>query len=66
MTEHEKLVHDIEGLKESIRLSWIEMDRCAMKPEERASLRNHISDLGREIAFLLDKLEALDGKRPPS
>jgi hypothetical protein len=56
-TEREKLVRDINGLKESVRLGWLE---TAAKPAERLELRKSIDSLVTELNTLRIKLD-----RPP-
>lgn len=57
MPEQEKLKHDIDTLKESIRLSWLNMTSGPITAQERRELRIHISELVQELAKLLDRLE---------
>jgi hypothetical protein len=44
-TEREKLVRDINGLKESVRLGWLETAAKPMTPAERLELRKSIDSL---------------------
>jgi hypothetical protein len=57
MTDHEKLRRDIDGLKENIRLGWVEIGSRPMTPEEQRELRNHITLLVAELAQLLVRLD---------
>jgi hypothetical protein len=41
-TEREKLIRDINGLKESVRLAWLEMASQPMTSAERQELVKHI------------------------
>ena len=41
MTEQEKLRRDIDGLKESIRLDWVDLASKAMTASERKALHTH-------------------------
>jgi hypothetical protein len=59
-TEREKLVRDINGLKESVRLGWLEMAGKPMTPAERQGLRKSIDSLVTELNNLRMTLD-----RPP-
>jgi hypothetical protein len=59
-TEREKLVRDINGLKESVRLGWLETAAEPMTPAERLELRKSIDSLVTELNTLRIKLD-----RPP-
>jgi hypothetical protein len=59
-TEREKLVRDINGLKESVRLGWLETAAKPMTPAERLELRKSIDSLVTELNTLRIKLD-----RPP-
>ena len=59
-TEREKLVRDISGLKESVRLTWLDMASKPMTPAECEELRKSIESLLKELDTLLTKLD-----RPP-
>ena len=48
-TEQEKLIRDINGLKESVRLGWLEMASRPMGPAERQELRRSIDSLVTEL-----------------
>jgi hypothetical protein len=41
-TEPKKLIRDINGLKESVRLAWLEMASKPMTSAERQELRKQI------------------------
>jgi hypothetical protein len=56
-TEREKLVRDINGLKESVRLAWLDMVSKPMTSAERRELRNSIDSLVRELNNLQTKLD---------
>jgi hypothetical protein len=49
LKELEKRVRDINGLKESIRLSWVEMASKPMSAAERRQLRQSIDSLVTEL-----------------
>ena len=56
MTEQEILKRDIDGLRESIRLGWVEMAEKPMSNLERQGLREHINLLINELKLLLERL----------
>jgi hypothetical protein len=58
VTEREKLLRDIETLKESVRLAMAEL-ATAYTPGERHNLANHIRILQGELATLLQQAERL-------
>ena len=55
--EREKLVRDIDGLKERIRLAWLDMISSPMAPAERQELRRSIESLVRELDNLRTRLD---------
>ena len=57
MTDQEKLKRDIDTLRESIRLGWVDMDSKSMTPDERRELRKHITGLVAELTVLLARLD---------
>jgi hypothetical protein len=59
-TEREKLVRDINGLKESVRLGWLETAAKPMTPAERLELRKSTDSLVTELNTLRIRLD-----RPP-
>jgi hypothetical protein len=63
MTEREMLERDINGLRESIRLNWIDLDRLQLTPEDRAGIRENSRLLALELADLNQRLEQLDAQR---
>jgi hypothetical protein len=62
LTEREKLDRDIAGLKESIRLNWIDLDRLNLTREERQGIRENTNLLIGELKELLGRLDRLEGK----
>ncbi|MGD9633534.1 MULTISPECIES: hypothetical protein [unclassified Afipia] len=62
LTEREKLDRDIAGLKESIRLNWVDLDRLNLSREERQGIRENTNLLIEELKELLGRLDRLDGK----
>lgn len=60
-SEREKLVRDIDGLKDSIRLAWHDMLSKPMKAGDRQELRDSIESLISELNNLKTKLDQLPG-----
>jgi SMC interacting uncharacterized protein involved in chromosome segregation len=58
-SEREKLVRDINALKESISLAWVAMISKPMTAAERAELRNSIDSLVKDLDSLRSKLDRL-------
>jgi len=58
-SEREALVRDINGLKESISLAWMDMISKSMTTAERAELRNRIDSLVKDLDRLRSKLDQL-------
>lgn len=58
-SEREKLVRDINALKESISLAWMDMISKPMTAAERAELRNSIDSLVKDLDSLRSKLDRL-------
>jgi hypothetical protein len=56
-TEREKLIRDISGLKESVRLAWLEMASKPMTSAERRELIKHIDLLDKDLKHLRAKLD---------
>jgi hypothetical protein len=57
--EQEKLLQDINGLKESIRSTWIDMNSVPMTPAERQEVRKSIDSLVAELDVLRTELVQL-------
>jgi hypothetical protein len=57
-TEREKLVRDINGLKEIISLAWMDISE-PMTAAERAEMRNSIDSLVKDLDRLRSKLDRL-------
>jgi sucrose-6-phosphate hydrolase SacC (GH32 family) len=55
-SEREKLVRDIDGLKERIRLAWLDMASKPATPAEREKLHKSIESLVKELDTLRAKL----------
>ncbi len=62
-SERESLVRDINGLKESIRLAWMDMIAKPMTAAERAELRDSINSLVTDLDALRSKLDRLPKTR---
>ena len=56
MNEHEKVMRDIEGLLESIRLDWQEIQFSTMSTEETSTIRKHVEWCITELKKLEEKL----------
>src|SRR5215472_391454 len=56
-SEREKLVREIDGLKERIRLAWLDMITKPMAPRDRQELRESIESLIRELENLRTRLD---------
>jgi hypothetical protein len=56
MTEYEKLISDIEGLREAIRLNYVDLDRLALTPEQRAGIKQNTALLVKDLTELLARL----------
>ena len=56
MTERERLLRDIEGLRESIRLNFVDLAKLDLSPEDRAGIRQNSALLIKELADLLARL----------
>jgi hypothetical protein len=57
LTEQVKLQHDMDSLKQGIRLGWADMASKPMRPKDRQELRKHIVALGAELTRLLAMLD---------
>jgi hypothetical protein len=56
-TEREKLIRDIDSLKERVRLAWLDMISKPMTSAERQKLRKSIESLVKELDTLRTKLD---------
>ena len=52
MTDKEKLLRDINGLRESIALSWLDLARLKLTPQDRSAIREGIEALTTDLAKL--------------
>jgi hypothetical protein len=60
MTETEKLLRDIQTLRESIHIDWDDLASNPLREEERKNIRVHIELCQIELKNLLDRLWSLD------
>jgi predicted nucleic acid-binding Zn-ribbon protein len=58
-SEREKLVRDINSLKESISVAWMDMISKLMTAAEREELRRSIDSLVKDLDSLRSKLDRL-------
>jgi hypothetical protein len=58
-SERDKLVRDINGLKESISLAWVDMISKPMTATKRGELRDNIDSLVKDLYSLRSKLDQL-------
>jgi hypothetical protein len=56
-TERERLVRDINNLKERVSLVWLDMISKPITPDERQELRKSIESLVKELDTLRAKLD---------
>ena len=60
LTETEKLLRDIETLRESIGLNWLDPGVLPMNADERIIVRHEIETLSAYLKNLLERLGASD------
>ena len=60
MTETEKLLRDIQTLRELIKIDWDDLASNPLREEERKNIRVHIELCQIELKNLLDRLWSLD------
>ncbi len=60
MTETEKLLRDIQTLRESIQIDWADLDSNPLREEERKNIRMHLELCQTELKNLIERLLALD------
>ena len=58
-SEREKLVRDINGLKESISVAWMDVISKPMTAAERGELRSSIDSLVKDLDSLRSRLDRL-------
>ena len=59
LTEREELIRDIDGLKERIRLAWMDMVSKPMTAAERQELAQSLDTLIKDLNSLRTKLDQL-------
>lgn len=57
MTELEVLDRDISGLKELLRVAWMELANASLTPYERREARNRITLFSAELRRHLEQIE---------
>ena len=60
MTETEKLLRDIQALRESIQIDWDDLYANPLREVERKDIRAHLELCQRELKVLIDRLLALE------
>jgi hypothetical protein len=65
MTEREKLKRDIDTLRESIRLGWLDLSRLPLTPEDARAIRIDINECVEDLGALRTRLDELDRKGAP-
>jgi hypothetical protein len=66
MTELEILDRDIRGLKELLRVAWMELASPARAPHERREARNRITICSAELRRHLEQLETRKPRKQPA
>jgi hypothetical protein len=66
MTELEILDRDIRGMKELLRVAWMELASPALTPHERREARNRITLYSAELRRHIEQAEAHKVRRQPS
>lgn len=62
LSDRQMLERDIAGIRESIRLNWIDLDRLALSPDERAGIKQNTQLLVADLKDLLNRIDLADGK----
>ncbi|EJW11835.1 hypothetical protein A33M_2740 [Rhodovulum sp. PH10] len=57
MDTREQLEHDIEALRQSIRLHWRDLSQLALGPDERAEVRREVEQCIQDLKELLVRLD---------
>lgn len=63
MTETEKLLRQIQTLKESIEVDWDDLASNPVREDERKHIRTHLELCQAELKDLIDRFWALEEKR---
>jgi hypothetical protein len=58
MTETEKLIRDIETLRESLQHDWVDLGTKSLSSAERHQIQQHIDWATTELKALYDRLIA--------
>jgi hypothetical protein len=64
MTEIEKLLRDIQALRESIQIDWDDLHSNPHREEERNVVRAHLEACQAELQTLVERFLASNGSRP--
>jgi hypothetical protein len=56
----ERLKRDVQGIKESVRLSWFELFKQLDSPEERLAIRKGIDALVEELQILGSQIDHIE------
>jgi hypothetical protein len=64
MTETEKLLRDIETLRESIQIDWDDLHSNPLREEERNIVRTHLEACQAELKKLIERFLASSENRP--
>jgi hypothetical protein len=59
MTEADKLAGDVNTLRETIRLGWVNLATISLRAEDQTTLRSNITSLMDEFTDLLRRMDAL-------
>jgi hypothetical protein len=63
MSEEYQVRANLNALRESIRLDWVDIAERTMTPEERREVREHIKICVSELSSIIARLEELDAHR---
>ncbi len=61
MTDAEKLIREIELMRETIRRELFNVELDALTKDDRALIREHIERCHADLKILLDRLWDMDG-----
>ncbi len=56
MTEKQKLIREIETLRESIRTDWQDLATKPLQPNDRKEIRQHIDSCIADLKIVLEQL----------
>jgi hypothetical protein len=60
LTEKQKLVRDIEGLKNSLSLDFIDLTNPSLTSSEKEGIRTHMDWIIKQLKDLQSRLEIID------